>query len=153
MKFNFPIDKKTDTITISIYEKDIKRIRSLAEKYKCTQQDIYKTLINEALNEYDETFGKNEGKEAKPSYSLKRDFIETEDGVFDGGGDLRTKEAKAKNIQLPPQNFGAIAYCQYLLCGVKKFNLEDGIKIDDKRFCSEECSSKWIKSTKDLRGS
>lgn len=237
MKFNFPTDKKTESVTISIYDRDIKKIRSLAEKYKCTQQDIYKTIINEALEEYEEKNGLLIEVDTKQKYSVKRDLWEAGDNKrnealgenkFDGGGDLRTKEEKVKEIipiqenedklnkfghkivgwsyahdsciecgttderrhmakgfctkcyyhnnnpkKLPknwykkdvlqhqvdeiihrkplPQNFGVIAYCNYILCAKKKFNLADGIEHNDKKFCSEECYARWNKSIENIR--
>jgi hypothetical protein len=103
MNFNFPVDKKTESVNISIYEVDINKIRALAKKYNCTHNDIYKTLISEALEEYEQQKGSILGEKAKPAFSVKRDYVEAGDNrrkevqgeePFDGGGDLRTKEAK-----------------------------------------------------------
>src|SRR5438128_6793500 len=102
MKFDFPKDKKTETLNISIYLSDINKVRSLAKKYNCTINDIYKTLISESLEEYENQFGSIDGIEPQKVFSVKRDYLEAGDNRrkeisgedFDGGEDRRTKEAK-----------------------------------------------------------
>jgi DNA-binding MarR family transcriptional regulator len=94
MKFNFPEDKKTESVNISIYVGDINRVRTLAKKHNCTINDIYKTLINEALQDYEEQFGKIAPEEPKKNFSAIRDWTpiaetkeEIEEAVVDTSSD------------------------------------------------------------------
>jgi len=122
MKFQFPKDKKTESVNISVYKTDIDKIRKLAEINNCSQVDVYKTIISEAIEEYEEKFGKLEGKKETPSYSVKRDFVKAGDNrrkevlgdeKFDGGGDLRTHETK-------PEDFWAVGYKECIDCHSSK---------------------------------
>lgn len=133
MKFDFPKDKKTETLNISIYEKDIKKVRKLAEVNTCTINDIYKTIISEALEDYEEKFGAVEAKEAKKQYSVKRDYVEAGDNKrkevlqgeeFDGGGDLRTKESK-KPPNCKECGINEITYPRFGLCSTCYFQTKN----------------------------
>lgn len=87
MKFDFPKDKKTETLNISIYLSDINKVRAIAKKYNCTINDVYKTLISESLEEYEKLHGKVVGEQAKSQYSHKRD-------VYEAGDNLRKEVEK-----------------------------------------------------------
>lgn len=81
MKFDFSTVKKTDTVTIQVYESDVNKIRKMAEEHGCSAGDIYRILIHEALEDYEIAMGPVAEKEAPKNFSNKRDLFLPGDGL------------------------------------------------------------------------
>jgi hypothetical protein len=68
MLFNFPSNKEKVSVNLRISIETNNKIRKLAEKHKTMVSDIYITLIEESLKEYESLFGPIEERKEKPHY-------------------------------------------------------------------------------------
>src|SRR2546423_13133131 len=100
MKFDFPSNTKLESVNLRIKITTGNKIRGIAKERNIPITEVYATIIEEAIEEYRQLFPeKTDEVEKKKVYSVKRDIYKAADGLqkdasFDGGGDLRTREAR-----------------------------------------------------------
>lgn len=87
--FNFPNQTTKMSVTLSLLESNINKVRKISSKHKCTITEAYEVLINHALEEYEKEYGPVEEQQPKKIFSAKRD-------LYKPGDELRTKKSEQK---------------------------------------------------------
>ena len=140
MEFNFPKKSKKFSVRFNLKESIIRKAAKLADIYECTSGEIYETLLEEALEEYEKSNSSIEEKPTRQVYSVNRDVVKA-------GDNLRSKIDPQKEFVEDGRikKNKQILFCQNRFCPKSERKYEEGMgtffKRDGElyRFCSESC--------------